>query len=167
VIRLRLSDKISGDDPLGDVDRLVDLRQPASLDHMAEVGLVAIVMPRRTEFECAIAHELRLQFRFELGIFRFQIDADARQDARQRLDQILPDLDIVGVAEIVLQDIDPAPLAPMAGYGDPDRPEGRPAPCRGASRKSAESVFASRSGGLQTAGLCLGRRFANRRSMEG
>ena len=69
-----------------DIDRLVDLGQSAPLDRMAEEGLVAIVVPRRIEFEGALAHELRLQLRLELGILRLHVDADAGQDAGQRLD---------------------------------------------------------------------------------
>ena len=53
---------------------------------MAEESLVAIVMPGRIEFKGALTHELRLQLRFEFGVFRFQINADTRQNARQGFD---------------------------------------------------------------------------------
>jgi len=45
-----------------DINCLVDLRQPASLDQVAQESLVAVVMSGGIEFECALAYELRLQF---------------------------------------------------------------------------------------------------------
>ena len=68
------------------VDGLVDFGEAAALDGMAQENLVAIIVPRRIEFERALAHQLRLQLRLEFRIFRLQVDADAGQDARQRLD---------------------------------------------------------------------------------
>ncbi len=68
------------------IDRLIDFGEPAALDGMPQENLVAIIVPGRIEFERALAHQLRLQLGFELWIFRLQVDADAGQDARQRLD---------------------------------------------------------------------------------
>ena len=42
------------------IDRLIDFGEPAALDGMAEKNLVAVIMPRRIEFERAVAHQLRL-----------------------------------------------------------------------------------------------------------
>ena len=69
-----------------DVDSFVDFGQALSLDGVTEKNLVAVVVARRIEFERTFADELGLQFGLEFRILRFQIDADAGQYLRQRLD---------------------------------------------------------------------------------
>ena len=68
------------------IQRLVDFAKTAAANGMAEKTLVAVIVARRIEFESAIAHELGLQLRLQLGRLRLQIDADAGENVGQRLD---------------------------------------------------------------------------------
>ena len=69
-----------------DVERFVDFGKPPALDLMAEKNLVAVVVARRIELEGALPDQLGLQLRLQLRIFRLEIDADAGEDLRERLD---------------------------------------------------------------------------------
>ncbi len=69
-----------------DVEGLVDLGNAAALDLMTEEGLVAVVVACRIEFERALADQLGLQLGLQLRILRLEVDADAGEDPRQRLD---------------------------------------------------------------------------------
>ena len=54
-----------------DIERLVDFRQRAPFDHVTEESLVAVVVPRRIEFERALAIQLGLQLGLQLRILGF------------------------------------------------------------------------------------------------
>ncbi len=71
--------------PTQDVEGFVDFGEATSLDGVAQESLVAVVMPRRIEFEQALAHQLRAQLRLEIGILGLGVDADAGENARQLL----------------------------------------------------------------------------------
>src|SRR6202040_127774 len=92
IVRYKISRDLPGQMSRGgrmvdeDIDRLVHFGQPPSLDGVTKENLVTIIMPGRIEFERALPHELRLQLRLELGIFRLQINSDTRQNTSQRLD---------------------------------------------------------------------------------
>ena len=69
-----------------DIDRFVHFSEASALDLVSKEGLVAVVVARRIEFECAFAQQLRLQLGFEFRLFRFRIDTDAGENPRQSLD---------------------------------------------------------------------------------